>query len=85
MPETPKCSHKPMPVMTMGRASSATSSGDQTTTPHRWHTHTYAQAQYVDLVAAGHTQIAAELHVSKLLGHTRPEVTRIYLAGLSEE
>jgi len=47
--------------------------------------HTYAQAQYAGLVAAGHTQIAAELHVSKLLGHTRPEVTRIYLAGLSEE
>jgi len=47
--------------------------------------HTYAQAQYVDLVAAGHTQIAAELHVSKLLGHTRPEVTRIYLAGAQEE
>ena len=47
--------------------------------------HSYAQEQYAGLVASGHTQIAAELQVSKLLGHTRPEVTRIYLAGLSEE
>ena len=46
--------------------------------------HTFAQERYSGLVAAGHTQIAAELQVSQLLGHTRPEVTRIYLAGLAE-
>ena len=47
--------------------------------------HTYAQEQYLSLVASGHTELAAELQVSKLLGHTRPEVTRIYLAGAQEE
>ena len=47
--------------------------------------HTYAQEQYLSLVASGHTERAAELQVSKLLGHTRPEVTRIYLAGAQEE
>ena len=47
--------------------------------------HTYAQDQYLSLVASGHTQLAAELMVSKLLGHTRPDVTRIYLAGAQEE
>ena len=47
--------------------------------------HTYAQEQYLSLVASGHTEFVAELQVSKLLGHTRPDVTRIYLAGAQEE
>ena len=36
-------------------------------------------------MAAGHTQPTAELQVSMPLGHTRTEVTRIYLAGAQEE
>ena len=47
--------------------------------------HTYAQEQYLSLAASGYTKIEAELEVSKLLGHTRPEVTRIYIAGAQAE
>jgi len=46
--------------------------------------HTYAQEQYLGLVQSGHTENDAKHQVSRLLGHNRPEVTRIYLAGLHE-
>ena len=60
---------------------------EQRTYPVHMHglRHTYAQEQYLNLIASGNTQLAAERQVSELLGHSRPEVTRIYLAGASEE
>ena len=44
--------------------------------------HTYAQEQYLNLLKSGGTRLEAERGVSRLLGHERPEVTRIYLAGV---
>lgn len=46
--------------------------------------HTFAQEKYLNLVASGHTEMAAKLEVSRLLGHNRPEVTNIYLAGIKD-
>ena len=47
--------------------------------------HTYAQEQYLNLLKSGGTRLEAERGVSRLLGHERPEVTRIYLAGLEAQ
>ncbi|MCC8022299.1 MAG: site-specific integrase [Clostridiales bacterium] len=44
--------------------------------------HSYAAEQYLDLLAEGKTKRQAKLQVSKLLGHNREDVTRLYLAGV---
>ena len=44
--------------------------------------HAYALECYNELIAAGCTEKESCLKVSKLLGHERADVTRIYLAGL---
>lgn len=46
--------------------------------------HTYAQDQYERFINAGYTVRNARLEVSRLLGHEREDVTRIYLAGLKD-
>jgi len=46
--------------------------------------HAYALEQYNELIAAGYTKNEACLKVSKLLGHERADVTRIYLAGIND-
>jgi len=46
--------------------------------------HTYAQKQYLNFLKSGCTKLEAERGVSKLLGHERAEVTRIYLAGAQD-
>lgn len=47
--------------------------------------HTRAAEWYVELVKQGHTSCQARKAVSKLLGHGRDDVTRIYLASLGKE
>lgn len=44
--------------------------------------HTYAAEQYLRFVQAGRSPYEARLAVSKLLGHGRDDVTKIYLASL---
>lgn len=44
--------------------------------------HTYAAEKYQDFIRAGKTPYEARKAVSKLLGHGRDDVTRIYLASL---
>ncbi len=44
--------------------------------------HTYAVEKYEYFIKVGCTEIEAHREVSKLLGHNRDEVTRIYLASL---
>ena len=44
--------------------------------------HTYAAETYQQLIQAGKTPYEARKAVSKLLGHGRDDVTRIYLASL---
>lgn len=44
--------------------------------------HTYAVRKYLEYIEAGFTPDAAALRVSKLLGHERKEVTRVYLASI---
>jgi integrase len=44
--------------------------------------HTFAAEQYARLLAAGASPLDAHLAVSHLLGHSRPDVTNIYLASL---
>ena len=41
--------------------------------------------QYKKFIAKGYTEIQAKLKVSKLLGHEREDVTRIYLASLKQK
>lgn len=43
--------------------------------------HTYAAEQYQNFIQAGKTPYEARLAVSKLLGHGRDDVTKIYLAS----
>jgi site-specific recombinase XerC len=47
--------------------------------------HLYAQENYMEFIATGYTPVEARRAVSKLLGHERDDVTRIYLAGLRED
>ena len=47
--------------------------------------HTRAAEWYQTLRAQGRTEKEAGLEVSRLLGHERPDVTRIYLASLRQE
>jgi integrase len=44
--------------------------------------HTFAAEKYETLLAAGASPLDAHLAVSHLLGHSRPDVTNIYLASL---
>ena len=46
--------------------------------------HTYAVEQYLTCRKQGLDEHAACRHVSRLLGHEREDVTRIYLASLRE-
>ncbi len=46
--------------------------------------HTYAAEKYQNYIAAGKSPYEARKAVSKLLGHGRDDVTRIYLASLKE-
>lgn len=46
--------------------------------------HTFAAEQYQNYIARGYTETQAKLKVSKLLGHEREDVTRIYLASLKK-
>lgn len=41
--------------------------------------HTWAQEKYNEFIQKGHTEYWAREHVSRLLGHERDDVTRIYL------
>ena len=47
--------------------------------------HTFAAEQYKKFIALGFTESQAKLKVSKLLGHEREDVTRIYLASLKQK
>lgn len=47
--------------------------------------HSYAARTYQELVSSGMSPFNASLRVSQLLGHERPDVTRIYLASISKE
>ena len=47
--------------------------------------HTYAAEQYERLTAKGMTDFQARRQVSQWLGHERDDVTRIYLASITEE
>jgi integrase len=47
--------------------------------------HTFAAEQYKKFIAKGYTETQAKLKVSKLLGHEREDVTRIYLASLKQK
>lgn len=44
--------------------------------------HSYATRTYQELTAQGATPLEASLQVSRLLGHERPDVTKIYLASI---
>lgn len=44
--------------------------------------HTYAAEKYQGFIQAGKTPYEARKVVSKLLGHSRDDVTKIYLASL---
>lgn len=46
--------------------------------------HLYAAETYSNLLSSGKTEQQAMYEVSELLGHNRPEVTRIYLASLKD-
>ena len=45
--------------------------------------HSYAERQYTQHIAKGRTVTDAKRQVSKSIGHNRPDVTNIYLAGLN--
>jgi site-specific recombinase XerD len=46
--------------------------------------HTCAEEWYTEFIEKGFSDINARKQVSKLLGHERDDVTRIYLAGIGE-
>ena len=46
--------------------------------------HSYAAEQYQRFIQAGSSPYEARLAVSRLLGHGRDDVTKIYLASLKE-
>ena len=46
--------------------------------------HTFAAEQYQKFIAQGYTETQSKLKVSKLLGHEREDVTRIYLASIKK-
>ena len=47
--------------------------------------HTCAAEWYQKLISEGRTELQARLQISKWLGHEREDVTRIYLAGITNE
>ncbi len=47
--------------------------------------HTYAAETYKQLIKDGYSDAHAKKKVSKLLGHEREDVTRIYLAGIQKD
>jgi len=47
--------------------------------------HSFAANKYRELTAGGMTPMEASLEVSRLLGHERSDVTRIYLASLQKD
>lgn len=58
---------------------------DETSTrpiTHHGLRHSYAARTYRELTAQGTTPLEASLQVSRLLGHERPDVTKIYLASI---
>lgn len=61
---------------------------DQGTNPrpltHHGLRHSYAIRQYHTAVDGGMAAIDAKRIVSKCLGHTRPEITSVYLASVEE-
>ena len=61
---------------------------DDTRTTHLTHhglRHTYAARTYQELIQQGISPLEASYRVSKLLGHERHDVTRIYLASVKED
>ena len=46
--------------------------------------HTFASNTYQRLIAQGWSDFQAHLHVSRLLGHERADITDIYLVGTME-
>lgn len=58
--------------------------GSERPMTHHGLRHTYAVRTYQQLVDSGKTPLEASLAVSRLLGHERPDVTRIYLASQQE-
>ena len=46
--------------------------------------HSYAARTYQELTAQGATPLEASLQISRLLGHERPDVTKIYLASIRD-
>ena len=60
---------------------------DDTRTTHLTHhglRHTYAARTYQELIQQGISPLEASYRVSKLLGHERHDVTRIYLASVEK-
>lgn len=60
---------------------------DETRTTHLTHhglRHTYAAHTYQELIQQGISPLEASYRVSKLLGHERHDVTRIYLASVEK-
>lgn len=47
--------------------------------------HTYAAEQYLNCIKKGKTPYQARLYVSKLLGHERDDVTKVYLTGIQND
>ncbi len=46
--------------------------------------HSYAARTYQELVDSGASPLNASLRVSQLLGHERPDVTKVYLASIKD-
>ena len=47
--------------------------------------HSFAARTYQELIDSGMRSLSASLHVSQLLGHERPDVTRGYLAAIPKD
>lgn len=56
--------------------------GSERPMTHHGLRHTYAVRKYQEFIAAGFSSDDAAARVSKLLGHERKEITRVYLASL---
>lgn len=58
--------------------------GDTRSLTFHGNRHNYAVSKYNTLVASGKSDLDAQYEVSRLLGHERADVTRIYLASIKE-
>ena len=47
--------------------------------------HSFAARTYQELIDSGMSSLSASLHVSQLLGHERPDVTKGYLASIPKD